>query len=198
MRRPILILGGAAISLVAAAALAQTSVDRSFTTTSKNCNGVNWSAEALKAYPNIASACQAVEERNGKTYVKFEGRVERNINRGEQIAINFRDGDTMTLSPPANTQLYVNGKKTPVADLQRGDQLNFYVPEDQFVAQVHEETPTQYVVVPIVYREVIREPAPQQAASLPHTAGDVPLFALGGFMLLGMGAGLTIVRLRKR
>jgi hypothetical protein len=78
--------------------------------------------------------------------------------------------------------------------------LNFYVPEDRFVAQVaQDDTPqTQYVIVPIVYREVIREPAPQQAASLPHTAGDVPLFALGGFMLLGMGAGLTIVRLRKR
>ncbi len=200
MRRPILVLGGAAISLMAATALAQTSVDRSFTTTAKNCEGVNWSAEALKTYPSIASACQGVEERDGKTYVKFSGRIERNINRGEQLAINFKGGDTMTLTPPANTQLFVNGKKTPVADLQRGDPLNFYVPEDRFVAQVaQDDTPqTQYVIVPIVYREVIREPAPQQAASLPHTAGDVPLFALGGFMLLGMGAGLTIVRLRKR
>lgn len=197
MRRPILILGGAAVSLMAATALAQTSVDRSFTTTAKNCDGVNWSDAALKAYPNIASACQAVEERNGKTYVKFQGRVERNINRGQQLAINFRDGDTMTLSPPENTQLYVNGRKTPVSQLQRGDELNFYVPEDQFVAQVQEESPTQYVVVPIVYREVIREEAPQQAASLPSTAGDLPLLALGGFMLLGLGAGMTIVRLRK-
>lgn len=197
MRRPILILGGAAVSLLAATALAQTSVDRSFTTTAKNCNGVNWSDAALKAYPNIAAACQGVEERDGKSYVKFEGRVERNINRGEQIAVNFRDGPTMTLSPRANTQLYVNGRKTPVSDLQRGDELNFYVPEDQFVAQVQEETPTQYVVVPIVYREVIREPAPQQAASLPSTAGDLPLLALGGFMLLGLGAGMTIVRMKK-
>ena len=53
MRRPILVFGGAAISLMAATALAQTSVDRSFTTTAKNCEGVNWSAEALKAYPNV-------------------------------------------------------------------------------------------------------------------------------------------------
>lgn len=199
MRGPRL-LGGIAIALIAGTALAQTSIDRSFTTVTKDCDGVRWSDTALQAYPNIASACQGVEERNGRTYVKFSGTVERNINRGQQLRINFREGSTMTLSPPANTTLYVNGKQTPVSDLQRGDQLNFYVPDDQLVAQVAEDdTPqTQYVVVPIVYREVVREPAQQQAASLPHTAGDLPLAALGGLMLLGLGGGLTIARRRKR
>ena len=199
MRGPSLLLSGLVASVLAASALAQTSVDRSFTTVAKDCPGIQWSAEALKAYPNIAKACQAVEERDGKTYVKFAGRVERNINRGEQLKINFRDGDTLTLTPPANTSLYVNGKQTPVADLQRGDSLQFYVPEDQFVAQVAEnDTPqTQYVVVPIVYREVVREPE-QSAAVLPHTAGDLPLVALSGLMMLGLGAGLTMVRMKKR
>jgi hypothetical protein len=198
MRGSSLLLSGLVASVLATAALAQTSIDRSFTTVSKDCPGIQWSAEALKAYPNIAKACQAVEERNGKTYVKFAGTVERNINRGEQLKINFRDGDTLTLSPPANTTLYVNGKETPVANLQRGDSLQFYVPEDEFVAQVAENnTPqTQYVVVPIVYREVIREPE-QSAAVLPDTAGELPLVALSGLMLLGLGAGLSIARMRK-
>jgi hypothetical protein len=199
MRGSSLLLSGLVASVLATAAMAQTSVDRSFTTVSKDCPGIQWSAEALKAYPNIATACQAVEERNGKTYVKFAGRVERNINDGEQLKINFRDGGTLTLSPPANTTLYVNGKQTPVANLQRGDSLQFYVPEDQFVAQVAEnETPqTQYVVVPIVYREVIREEPEQAAAVLPDTAGELPLVALSGLMLLGLGAGLSIARMKK-
>jgi len=198
MRGSSLLLSGLVASVLATAAVAQTSIDRSFTTVSKDCPGIQWSAEALKAYPNIAKACQAVEERNGKTYVKFAGTVERNINRGEQLKINFRDGDTLTLSPPANTTLYVNGKETPVANLQRGDSLQFYVPEDQFVAQVAEnDTPqTQYVVVPIVYREVVREPE-QSAAVLPDTAGELPLVALSGLMLLGLGAGLSIARMKK-
>ena len=198
MRAPSLLLGGVVASVLASSAWAQTNIDRSFTTVAKDCPGIQWSAEALKAYPNIAKACQAVEERDGKMYVKFAGRVERNINRGEQLKINFRDGDTLTLTPPANTTLYVNGKETPVANLQRGDQLQFYVPEDQFVAQVaKDDTPqTQYVVVPIVYREVIREPE-QAAAVLPDTAGELPLVALSGLMLLGLGAGLTIARKKK-
>lgn len=198
MRVSSVLLGGLVASVLATSALAQTSVDRSFTTVSKDCPGIQWSAEALKAYPFIAKACQAVEERDGKTYVKFAGRVERNINRGEQLRINFRDGDTVTLTPPPNTSLFVNGKSTPVADLQRGDQLQFYVPEDRFVAQVAEnDSPqTQYVVVPIVYREVVREPE-QAAATLPHTAGDLPLVALSGLMMLGLGAGFTVARKMK-
>ncbi len=195
MRGPSLLLSGFVASVLATSALAQTSVDRSFTTVSKDCPGIQWSAEALKAYPNIAKACQAVEERDGKTYVKFAGRVEKNINKGEQLTIDFKDGDTLTLTPPANTVLYIDGKQTPVADLKRGDSLQFYVPEDQFVAQVA-DSQTQYVVVPIVYREVVREPE-QSAAVLPHTAGELPLVALSGLMLLGLGAGLTVVRMKK-
>jgi hypothetical protein len=191
------LVGGIAMALLASAALGQTSVDRSFTTVTKDCEGVRWSDAALKAYPNISSACQGVEERNGKTYVKFSGTVEENLNRGEELRIDFKEGDTMTLSPPPNTRLFVNGKQTPVSELRRGDELNFYVPNDQLVAQVAENDAAQpqYVVVPIEYREVVREPAQQQAASLPHTAGDLPLVALGGMMLLGLGGGLTLVRL---
>ena len=71
------------MSCITSAAIAQTDVDRSFTVTAKNCKGVQWSAEALEAYPNIASACRAVEERNGKTYVNFEGTVTRTANTGQ-------------------------------------------------------------------------------------------------------------------
>lgn len=201
MRGPSLVIGGMIISCMATAALAQTSVDRSFKTTSKDCSAVQWTDAALKAYPTIASACQSVEERNGKTYVKFQGKVAKNINRGEQLAINFKDASEMTLSPPPNTVLYVNGRKTPVRDLQRGDELSFYVPEDRLAAQFHEDnTPrTQYVLVPIVYREVVTfEETPERTASLPATASELPLVALAGVLLLGLGAGLTVFRLRRR
>jgi hypothetical protein len=198
MRGPNLLLSGLVASVLATSALAQTSVDRSFTTVSKDCPGIQWSAEALAKYPDIAKMCQAVEVRDGKTYVKFAGRVEKNINRGEQVKVNFKDGGTLTLTPPANTSLYINGKHTPVADLQRGDELQFYIAEDRFVAQVaKDESPqTEYVVVPIVYREVVREPE-QSAAVLPDTAGELPLVALSGLMLLGLGAGLSIARMKK-
>ena len=175
MRGPSLVLGGLLLTCMAAAALAQSSVDRSFTTVSKNCSDVKWSDAALKTYPDIGTACQSVEERDGKMFVKFQGNVARNIDRGKQLAIDFKGGSTLTLSPPENTQLYVNGRKTPVSSLQRGDELTFYVPEDRLAAQFAEDdTPqTRFVIVPIVYREVVameEEPAPErQAAALPAT-----------------------------
>ena len=87
----------ACLIVCASAATAQTSVDKSFTAVSKDCNGIQWSDRALTLYPTIASACQGVEERNGKTYVKFQGTLKRNVNRGEQLVVNFKDGGEVTL-----------------------------------------------------------------------------------------------------
>ena len=41
----------------AATAFAQSQTDRSFTTTSKTCDGVKWSQEALAQYPFLSEAC---------------------------------------------------------------------------------------------------------------------------------------------
>lgn len=185
------------LSCITTASLAQTSVDRSFKATSKDCSGVQWSERALSTYPTIASACQGVEQRNGKTYVKFSGTVQRNADRGKQLTVNFKDGGMITLTPPAETNLYVNGKRTPVANLQRGDALNFYIAEDRLAAQFPEnDTPTaQYVIVPIVVRD--QDTSNEQlAASLPSTASPLPLLALCGFLSMGLGAALTILRKR--
>lgn len=183
----------------AAAATAQTSVDRSFKAVSKDCSGIQWSEMALATYPTIASACQSVEERNGKTYVKFEGTVSRNVNRGEQLVVNFKDGGQVTLTPPPETNLYVDGERTPVAELDRGDKLNFYIAEDRLAAQFPQtaevETQTaRLVVVPIVVHE---RPVEHMAASLPSTASALPLFALSGILTLGVGGLLRLYRSRR-
>ncbi len=183
----------------AAAASAQTSVDRSFEVVSKDCSGIQWSEKALATYPTIASACQSVEERNGKTYVKFEGTVSRNVNRGEQLVVNFKDGGQVTLTPPPETNLYVDGERTRVADLSRGDKLNFYIAEDRFAAQFPQTAEVEMqtvrlVVVPIVVRE---RPVEHMAASLPSTASALPLVALSGILTLG-AAGLRTLYRRRR
>src|SRR5688572_26786143 len=114
----------------ASAATAQTSVDKSFTAVSKDCSGIQWSDRALATYPTIASACQGVEERNGKTFVKFQGTLKRNVNRGEQLVVDFKGGGQVTLTPPPETNLYVAGQRTPVSKLERGSELNFYISAD--------------------------------------------------------------------
>jgi LPXTG-motif cell wall-anchored protein len=133
-----------------------------------------------------------VEERNGKRYVKFQGKVKSSQDQGQRLVVNFKDGGEVTLTPPPETKLYVNGKKTPVADLARGDQLNFYIAEDRLAAQFPEiETSSaQFVIVPIVVRE-------QQLASLPSTASPMPWLAMVGTFSLGLGALLSLYRRRR-
>jgi hypothetical protein len=186
-------LSAACLIVCASAATAQSSTDRSFTAVADNCDSVTWSETAVATYPGIASACQGVEERNGKRYVKFSGTVKSAQNQGQQLVVSFKDGGEVTLTPPAETSLYVSGKKTPVSSLARGDKLNFYIAEDRLAAQFPETEvlSARFVIVPIVIRE-------QQLASLPHTAGPLPLLALVGAFSLGLGGLLSLYRRRRQ
>lgn len=200
MRRSIC-MAGVLLLACTGAALAQSSIDRSFKSMSKDCAGVQWSQESLAKYPNLARACQTVEEREGKTYVKFQATVDRNIDRGKQLVLKVKDGDPVTLNPPAGTTVFINGRKTPVSQLARGDSLTFYVPEDRFVAQVaQDETPTpQYVVLPIVYRETTTYEQPERtAAALPSTATNRDLTLILGLGTLMFAVMLTLQRVRGR
>jgi LPXTG-motif cell wall-anchored protein len=193
--KTITMLSTACLIACASVATAQTSVDRSFKAVSKDCSGIQWSERAVATYPRIASACQGVEERNGKIYVKFQGTVDKNVNSGEQLVVNFRDGGKVTLTPPPETSVYVHGQKTSVSKLARGDELNFYISEDRLAAQFPdnpepEVQTARLIIVPIVIRE-------EQLASLPSTASDWPLVALSGMLLLGFGGLLTWSRRRR-
>lgn len=190
--RKVTMLSTACLIALASAANAQSKVDRSFTAVANDCSSVTWSAKALATYPSIASACQSVEERNGTKYVKFQGTLDRNVNRGQQLVVNFKDGGKVTLTPPPEASFYINGKKTAVADLQSGSQLNFYISEDRLAAQFP-DTPevetTRLVIVPILLRE--------QYASLPSTSSPLPLVALSGLLTLVFGGLLTLIRRRR-
>lgn len=187
--------------LAFAAAHGQTSVDRSFKVTSKNCQGVQWEPDALAMYPNLPTACQAVEQRDGKTFVKFQGTVLKNIERGKEVQVRIKGGDTLTFNPPSDMTVYINDRKTPVSKLSRGDELNFYVPEDRFAAQFAQDTTPapQYVVLPIVYREVVEydERPAQTAQALPATAHNRGAMVLLGAGMIAFAIVLTACRARK-
>jgi hypothetical protein len=203
MRLSLLLSAPILAALAISATSAQTSVDRTFKAAGEECRDVEWSRDILREYPGIGVACQSVEHRAGKTYVKFQGTVKDVIDQGQRIRIDFRQGDTLTLAPPANTVLYMDGRQTPVANLQRGTKLNFYVPEDQLTAQFFaDDTATRSVVVPIVSEQaVVREqsqPAPETmerqnvaALELPATASNLPFVVWLAVMFIAAGAGAT-------
>jgi hypothetical protein len=176
-----------------AAALAATSVGEAqqqsgaaFTTAGTSCSDVRWSAEALAQYPRIATACREVLQRDDKYYVRFEGEVRRVADRGRELTIDFRDGDRLTLAPPENLSITINGRPTAPRDLRPGDQLTFYVPQDQLAASF-------FAGQPDTSREVVAQNQPPRQ-TLPRTASPLPFVAFGGWVLLALGAALAVRR----
>jgi hypothetical protein len=188
------------IALTASAtAFAQGRSGAVFTATGTMCSDVTWSAEALATYPRIASACRDVLQRDGQYYVRFEGEVVRVADRGEQLTIDFRDGDRLTLTPPENLSLTINNRPTPVRDLRPGDQLRFYVPQDQlaatFFAGQPETSPAQTVpIAPAAREPLLAQNQPTPTRTLPRTASLLPMGGAAGLMLVLFGAVLTARR----
>ncbi|HLU05059.1 MAG TPA: hypothetical protein VKZ91_00755 [Woeseiaceae bacterium] len=184
------------------ALFAQTSVDRAFSATGASCDQVTWSEEALEQYPRIASACREVTERDGKYFVRFEGEVDRVRDRGRSITVDFREGDRLTISPPDNLSIFIDGRRTSAANLRPGDQLNFYIPQDQLVATFFDdesETATaQEAPITPEPEETLARTEPQSQSRLPGTASPLPLLGFAGLILLVLGAALTIRRLTRQ
>jgi hypothetical protein len=187
----------AAVAALAAAAgvYAQTSsVDRSFTANGSNCLEVVWSPEMLAKHPKIASACQEVMQRDGKSYVKFEGEVKKVAKKGTEVVMDMKGGDTITLNPVEGRQVVVGGKKVPVKSLNPGDKLTFYVPEDRLTAAVM-ETPTAPIEEIPMGAPVVEQVAMTTTDySMPHTASAWPVAALGGLLALGFAGVLRARR----
>lgn len=183
------------------ALFAQTSVDRAFTATGTSCEEVTWSEQALEQYPRIASACREVTERDGKYFVRFEGEVERVRDRGRSITVDFEEGDRLTLSPPDNLSIFIDGQRTSAANLRPGDQLNFYIPQDQLVATFFDGEPetgtAQEAPITAEPEETMARAEPESQSRLPGTASPLPMLAFAGFILLVLGAALTIRRLTR-
>jgi hypothetical protein len=190
------------------AAPSETSVDRSFESSPKDCAAVKWSETALRAYPSIGAACQGVEQRNGKTYVKFEGDVEKVSKGGRQIRVDLQDGEDLIFTPTARTALYIDGKRTEFGKVKEGMSLNFYVPEDRLQAELQPDpNRLAFVIIPLhlsrsaaggVASSESSDSRNQRLAAntneLPRTAGPLPLIGLAGAVLVAFGAGATLRR----
>lgn len=181
-----------------AAGVAQTAADTAFTATGTSCSDVSWSKAVLAQYPRIAEACQGVVQRDGKYYVKFSGDVREVADRGRSLTVDFKNGERVTLSPPDEMSVDVNGKEIAVGDLRRGDRLNFYVPQSRLAVQFPEGDPLR-VSVPIRVARAEPEraglvPGATMSSSereLPKTASVVPAIGLCGLLLTALGATLT-------
>lgn len=190
----------AAFALAAAAGVnAQTSIDKSFTANGTTCADITWSPEMLAKHPKIGSACQEVMQRNGTTYVKFDGTVKKVAKGGSEVTMDMKGGDKLVLNPDPNRSVYIGGKKTPVKSLRPGDQLTFYVPESRVVAAVMEtpESPVEEIPIgPPVVEQVAMTTTTYE--DLPKTASSWPLAGLLGALCIGLALAMRTRRIFSR
>jgi hypothetical protein len=175
----------AAFALAAAAGVnAQSSIDKSFTAAGTTCADITWSPEMLAKHPKIGSACQEVMQRNGVTYVKFDGTVKKVAKGGSEVTMDMKGGDKLVLNPDPNRTVNIGGKKTPVKSLRPGDTLTFYVPETRVVAIETPEAPAEEIPIgPPVVEQVAMTTTTYE--DLPKTASSWPLAGLLGALCIG-------------
>jgi hypothetical protein len=187
-------LAGAVVLAAGVTAAAQ-SVEKSFTASGASCNQILWSREALAKYPNLTLACREVLQKDGKTYVKFEGTVQRVKDAGKTLLVSFKGADTYTLHPKEGLMVNIGGKQTAMKDLQPGDTLTLFVPEDRLALDLTPEpTPPmqEIALAPAPMEEAA--PVPEQAAPLPKTASALPAVGMFGLLFAALGAALTLRR----
>lgn len=165
------------------------------------CRAVNWNAQLLAEFPRLAEACHEVIVFDSERWARFETELV-NVNRDGSVTSNFRNregrnmGD-ITIMPPSDQVVTIDGREQRFADLRPGTILNVYVPEDAYSFAFAPRAPVEQHA-----RVVEIQPAPYTAparvastrSTLPSTAGPLPLLAIGGVLALLGGLGFTIRR----
>jgi len=153
------------------------------------CDDIEWSSVVTDEYPNIANACDAVVEKDGKMYARVEVEVLRQ--RGNTLTFKVLNNDgtsggSYTQNVGTAWRATIGGQKMRARDLIRGQRMNVYMPHDRWaVIHIDEDGPDIADAVELT-----------AAPMLPKTASPLPLFGLFGAALLALGAGFGAVRRR--
>ena len=162
------------------------------------CGDIQFAASILSQFPEAPAACLGVETRNGQQFARFRGEIRDVI--GRQVSARFElpaggYSKTYQFTPNSNARVTIAGQTLRYTELQRGQELNIYLPADRWEFNVPEtETLAAAPTVERVTPAVVTTGA--VAANLPRTASPLPLLGMLGGLLTAVGLGLTVIRRR--
>lgn len=177
------------------------------------CQQVNWNDAMLEQHPNLVEACQEAVVVDGTTWARLAASFEEVEEDGDvrfQIQDRLRSNvGEVTIEPAPGQVAYINERRTPFEELDRGQQVNLYVPEGQYgfaslpgapmsqVARVSGGDPGA-MTASAQDRDAAATQRPDDAdpvlARLPATAGPLPWLAFGGALSVLGGIGLGLRR----
>lgn len=155
------------------------------------CSDLNWSAQVLAANPDIEQSCRGVYEKDGRLYAEAEVEVVRV--RGSTITfrplhVDGSKGESRKITVAPAWRATIDGREYRASELERGQQLQVYLPEDRFALALQDDDgPTETEI--IIIEDAL--------VSMPATAS--PLFAIGlsGAVLLLIAGALRGARRRQ-
>lgn len=122
---------------------------------------------------------------------------------GRRLTVRITElGGRHTFQVPRGFHFYIDGQRTDVTALERGQRLTAYVtraPNRELVlvdAGVPQATPPATPAAPPVVAVQAPEPAPA-VAMLPKTGSPLPLIGLGGLLALITAFGIRLVRTQR-
>ncbi len=197
--RKIALAGVLLVAAVAQPAMAQTDV-----ATTASCDSIVFGDRVLSQLPNANDYCLEVALKDGKLFAHFESEFVRKS--GSNVVLRFKrpDGtfsDSITISPPEDTRVNIDGRNYRIRDLNRGDTIDIWLPHDRFEVAVY-ETEEEFVAAPVptTYPATVVEEEVEEEEMLPATASFMPLVGLLGalFATIGSVFGWIGFRIRRR
>ncbi|MAT93237.1 MAG: hypothetical protein CME59_11620 [Halioglobus sp.] len=185
MLKKMILAGGVGLALSLGVATAQEGRVESAVT----CADLDWSAQVLAANPDIAQACRAVYEKDGKLYAQARVEVVRvrgNTMTFRTLLTDGSKGDSRSVTLDSDWRATIGGRRYRASDLMRGQELNVYLPEDRFALHIQDEERPDEIVVLVI----------EQATVMPSTASPLFLTGLAGGALLALGGVVGALRRR--
>ncbi|TGD71422.1 hypothetical protein E4634_19320 [Mangrovimicrobium sediminis] len=102
------------------------------------CADLDWNPATLEANPDITRACRGVYQREGRLYARVEVEVVKV--QGNRIVYKPRYTDGSFGAPRGvdaarGFRVTIEGQAYSASQLQRGQRLTVYLPEDRFVLE---------------------------------------------------------------
>jgi hypothetical protein len=128
--------------------------------------------------------CQSVYEKDGKLFAKTSVEVVRvrgNTMTFRSLHLDGTKGDSRSVTLDPSWRAKIAGREYRASDLQRGQKLNVYLPEDRFALAI--EDTDDFMVI-------------EEATEMPTTASPLFLVGMAGGAFLALGGMLSGLRRR--
>jgi hypothetical protein len=155
--------------------------------TELSCADFKPTPEAMERFPDLEGACEAIVDRDGQLFAKFRAVVRRASNSSATLHLPATN-HTFRVNPDSSARVLIEGRKTRIRDLQRGQEIRIYLAVSEFAKPDVEE------IIMVTESDFLVAASVEPADALPTTASPWPALAALGLMLLAGGLVLRQVR----